>query len=184
MRSASFLKLKLSAVRLHLAALTALTVLAFATTDAQSCPVATARQTDWVRHESAEFGVAISGPPSFEQVDWASRSDSSSPLFSLWQDAVTTVDFVGPTDRRAVNIIAVTGSSCLMKTAAGSFRLKMYRHIGRQYNGRHTTYFDAGGEIKLPGRRPMFVKLTAHDSVTLLGNLQMLQTLKLLKPNP
>lgn len=182
MLSASILKL--GVVSLHLATLAAPTALAFATTHAQACPVAKASQADWVRHESPEFGIAISGPPSFDQVDWASRSDLSSPLFSLWKNAATTVDFVGPADRRAVNIIAVMGSSCLMKTAAGSFRLKMWRHIGRQYNGRDTTYFDAGGEIKLPGRRKMFVTLTAHDSVTLLGNLQMLQTLLLLKPDP
>lgn len=176
--------LKLGIVSLCFATSAAPTSFAFATSYAQPCPVARARQSDWVRHESPEFGIAISGPPSFDQVDWASRSDPSSPLFSVWKNAATTIDFVGPTDRRAVNIIAVTGSSCLMKTAAGSFRLKMWRHIGRQYNGRDTTYFDAGGEIKLPGRRPMFVTLTAHDSVTLLGNLQMLQTLQLLKPDP
>ena len=161
----------------------ALLLCAPATTYGQSCPVAKASQAGWVRHESPEFGIAISGPPSFDQVDWASRSDSSSPLYSLWQDAATTVDFTGPTNWRAENIRAVTGPSCLMKTAAGTFRLKTWRHIGMQHNGRDTTYFNAGGEIKLAGRLPMFVKLTAHDSVDLLGNLQMLQTLRLLKPS-
>ena len=91
---------------------------------------------------------------------------------------------MGSADRRAVNIAALRGPSCTINTAAGNFRLKTWRHIGMQHNGRDTTYFNAGGEIRLPDRPPMFVKLTAHDSVTLLGNLQMLQTLQLLKPNP
>jgi len=176
--------LKLGIVSLHFATFAAPTSFAFATTYAQPCPVAKAKQSDWVRHESTEFGVAISGPPSFEQVDWASRSDPTSPLFSLWKNAATTVEIVSPTDRRAVNSGLVKGASCVLKSAAGTFRLKLWRSIGVQYNGRDTTYFDAGGEVRLPGRPPMFVIVSAHDSVTLLGNLQMLQTLKLLKPNP
>ena len=171
-------KLRLAASALLLTALSA------APTYGQRCPVANSSQAGWVRHESQEFGIAVLAPPSFDRMNWSSRSDSTSPLFSLWKNAATTVDFVGPTDRRAVNIGLAKGTACVLKTAAGSARLKMWRSIGGQYNGRDTTYFDAGGEITLPGRRRMFVKLSAHDSVTLLGNLQMLQTLKLLKPYP
>ena len=171
-------------MRLCLATLATLSVFTFATTYSQSCPVAKASQSNWVNHESRKFGIAILGPPSFREIDWSNRSDSTSPLFSLWEDAATTLDFVGPTDGAAETIVRTTGTACVMKTAAGSFRLKMWRHIGVQYNGRDTTYFDAGGEIKLSGRRRIFVKLTAHDSVTLLGNLQILQTLRLLKSDP
>lgn len=162
-----------------------LTAVSASTTHGQRCPVATLNQTDWVRHESLELGVEMLAPPSFRNVNWSSRSDSTSPApFSLWKNAATTVDFVGPTDRRAVNIGLAKGTACVLKTASGSVRLKMWRSIGGQYNGRDTTYFDAGGEITLPGRPRMFVQLSAHDSVTLLGNIQMLQTLKLLKPYP
>ena len=105
-------------------------------------------------------------------------------MFSLWKSAATRLDFVGPTHRTAETVRLATGNECTMKTAAGSFALKVWRSIGVQFNGRDTTYFDAGGEITLPGRPRMYVKVTAHDSLTLLNNLQILQTLTLLKQVP
>ena len=161
-----------------------LTALSAATTYGQRCPVAKSSQTDWVRHESRAFGVEILAPPSFHQVNWSSRSDSTSALFSLWKNAATMMDFAGSTHDIAAKVTSAKGITCVLKTTAGSLRLKVWRWIGTQYDGRDTTYFDAGGEITLPGRPRMFVQLSAHDSVTLLGNLQMLQTLKLLKPYP
>ena len=155
-----------------------------ATASAQPCPVATASMDGWVRHQNREFGLEILGPPSFAPKDWPNRLDPSIALFSLWANAATTVDFVGPTDRTAEHIRSVTGAGCVLTTAAGPVRLKMWRHLGVQYNGRDTTYFDAGGEITLLGRPPMFVGLSAHDSLTLLGSLQILQTLKPLTPEP
>jgi hypothetical protein len=147
----------------------------------QPCPVAQLSQAGWVRHQSRDFGIEMLAPPSFDRKNWSSRSDSTSALFSLWKDAATTVDFAGPAHWISGRVREATGTACVLKTAAGSLRLKVWRWIGGQSNGRDTTYFDAGGDITLPGRPRMFVKLTAHDSVTLLGNLQMLQTLKLLK---
>ena len=91
------------------------------------------------------------------------------------------MEFVGPTDRRAVDVGRAEGTACVLKTAAGSLRLRLWRWIGTQYDGRDTTYFSAGAEITLPGQTRMFVKLAAHYSVTLLGNLQILQTLQLRK---
>lgn len=176
----SIIKPQMRILRL-LALAVLLTALSANSMHAQQCPVAKSSQAGWVRHESGEFGIEMHAPPSFRNVNWSSRSDSTSPLFSLWKNAATTVDFVGPTDRRAVNIGLAKGTVCVLKTAAGSVRLKVWRWIGTQYDGRDTTYFDAGGEITLHGRSRMFVKLTAHDSVTLLGNLEILQTLKLLK---
>ncbi|MEP6779271.1 MAG: hypothetical protein ABJC26_05220 [Gemmatimonadaceae bacterium] len=161
-----------------------LTALSAATTYGQPCPVATSSQSGWVRHESREFGIEMLAPLSFDRMNWSSRSDSTSLLFSLWKDAATTVDFAGPTHRIAKYVGSAKGTACVLKTAAGSLRLKVWRWIGGQYDGRDTTYFDAGGEITLPGRPRMFVKLTAHDSLTLLVNLQMLQTLKVLKNYP
>ena len=179
----SIIKPHLKMLRLYTSA-ALLTALSVATVHAQRCPVANSSQTGWVRQESREFGIEMLAPPSFDRMNWSSRSDSTSPLFSLWKNAATTVDFVGPTDMRADNIGRAKGTACVLKTAAGSLRLQVWRWIGVQYDGRDTTYFSAGGEVTLPGRPRMFVKLTAHDSLTLLGNLQMLQTLKLLKPYP
>ncbi len=164
------------------ATLVALSTAVVAPAQAQLCPVATTNEASWARHQSRDFGIEISGPTSFVPKDWPNRSDPSAPMFSLWANAATTLDFVGPKDRTAEQIRGVTGQGCVLTTAAGPVRLKMWRHVGVQYNGRDTTYFDAGAEIILAGRPPMFVKLTAHDSLTLLGNLQILQTLKPLKP--
>ena len=170
--------------RLHASA-ALLTALSAATAYGQPCPVANSSQTGWVRHESREFGIEMLAPPSFDRMNWSNRSDTtSSPPFSLWKNAVTTVNIAGPTNMLVDNVGRAKGTACVLKTVAGSLRLKMWRLIGAQHNGRDTTYFSAGGEITLPGRPRMVVKLTAHDSVTLLGNLQMLQTLKLFKSYP
>ena len=161
------------------------TALSGGTTHGQACPVATLSQSDWVRHESREFGIEILAPPSFDRPNWSSRSDTTTRApFSLWKSAVTRVDFGDPTSMMVASVGRAIGPECILNTAAGSLRLKIWRWIGRQYNGRDTTYFDAGGEITLPGRPRIFVKLAAHDSVTLLGNLQILQTLKVLKGSP
>lgn len=168
-------------MNLRLTAVAVLSIFNFAILSAQACPVATSSQSDWVRHESWEFGFEISGPPSFERINLSSRSDSTSSAFSLWKNAATRVDFVGPTHASADGIRRATGTACTLKTAAGSFQLIIRRSIGVQYNGRDTTYFHAGGEISLPLGRRMLVELTAHDSLALLGNLQVLQTLRLLK---
>ncbi len=169
---------------LQIAALVAYFATDVTTVDTQPCPVAAISMATWVRHQNRDFGIEISGPPSFVPKDWPNRSDPSAILFSLWANAATTLDFVGPSDRTADQIRTIPGAGCVLTTAVGPVRLKLWRHVGVQYNGRDTTYFDAGGEVALPGRAPMFVKVTAHDSLTLLHNLQILQTLKSLKREP
>lgn len=145
---------------------------------AQACPVAHASETGWVTHQSSEFDIEIRSPTSFRKMNWSSRSDSSTALFSVWKDAATTLDFAGAGHRIAANVNAAKGKSCALKTAAGDFTLTVLRWTGGQSNGRDTTYFDAVGQFRIPGHSAMFIKLTAHDSLTLLESIQILQTLR------
>ena len=105
--------LKRHVLMLPLATLVMLSAVAVARVDAQPCPVATASTATWVRHQNLDFGIEISGPPSFRPKEWANRSDSSAALFSLWANAATTLDFVGPKDRTADNISRITGPECV-----------------------------------------------------------------------
>lgn len=150
-------------------------------TNAQPCPVAKLNPTSWVRHQSADFGIELLAAPVFRAVEWSSRSDSTSLRFSLWQDASTRIEFLGSTHWSAKTVTKARGPSCTVRTSAADVRLKIWRSVGGLPDGRDTTYFNAGGDLVLPGKPRMIVWLHAHDSVTLLSQLQMFQTLRLLK---
>lgn len=160
-------------------ALVALIAIATATTaTAQSCPDATASRLPWLEHEGRAFGLAIRAPLSFRPKRWENRSDTTSLEFSLWENAVTTIDFSDPTHWLARDVTRAQGDSCTLGTRAGAVRRKLWRITAVLPGPRDTTYFRAGGELRLPKHPRVLVLVTAGDSLALLRNLQILQTLR------
>lgn len=171
------------------------TVLGFAVSmasqlGAQPCPTATVARTWWGHHADTRYAVEIWAPRSYRTVNFNNRvSNNPSPAdtiplpFAVWKNAATRLEFHSPTSYEAAAVLRFTGSICTLKTEAGDLRLMIWRSIGKQYTGRDTTYFNASGEIRQPGLPNVVVHLIAHDSLGLLDNLQILQTLRRPKPD-
>lgn len=102
--------------------------------------------------------------------------------FAVWKDAATRLEFHSPASHEGTQILQASGTACILKTEAGSLRLRIWRSIGYQYTGRDTTYFNASGELRQRGRPYVVLHTIAHDSVGLLENLQILQTMRRPKP--
>lgn len=157
---------------------------------AQECPTATAARTGWSRHADARYAVEISAPSSYRTVNFNRRGSNYDSLagsipqpFAVWKTAATRLEFHSPTSYEAEAVLRFTGPIWTLKTEAGNLQLMIWRSIGKQYTGRDTTYFNASGEIRQPGLPHVVVHLIAHDSVGLLENLQILQTLRRPKPD-
>jgi hypothetical protein len=155
----------------------------------QPCPTATASTFWWIRHSDYRYAVEISAPRTYRTVNTNRQGsnyhspDDSLPLpFFVWRDAATRLEFHDPMSYDATAVLRFTGPTCILTTESGDLRLMIWRSIGKQYTGRDTTYFNASGELRQPGLPHVVVHTIAHDSVGLLENLQILQTMRRPKP--
>jgi hypothetical protein len=146
------------------------------------CPKATSSTAVWPSLENEDYGIAISAPLSYRRINFASRSDTTiaSP-FSLWKNAVTRVDFFSHRSYDADTVRDPAGHACVLRTEIGDLRVVIWRSIGKLYDGRDTTHFNARSEIRRAGKAIAVIRLSSLDSLTLLDNLQILQTIRRLK---
>lgn len=146
------------------------------------CPKATSSDTFWPRYENADYGISLSAPWSYRRINFNSGSDTTVAFpFSLWKNAVTRVEFFSPRSFEAEGLRTSVGRSCDLRTEIGDLRMVTWRSIGKLYDGRDTTNFNARGEIRYAGKLIAVIHLSSLDSLSLLDNLQILQTIRRLK---
>ncbi len=154
----------------------------------QPCPAATAPRFWWGRHTGEGYAIEIRAPRSFTTINYSRRgsnlngaADTIPFPFVVSKTAVTRLGFYSPTAREVLAIRNVTGRTCMLQTAAGELRLIIWRRKDYLHDGRDTTHFNAWGDIRNPGMPHVVVHVTARDSLGLLENLQVLQTMRRLK---